>query len=1676
VATTTNLRVSSITSAAQTLAPAGTLTNVTLTLARTGAAIPANTTVSLLIGLTQVNAYTNNIVTLRLENLTNQQIADLNGANGTTTITIPALALPTGNDLADPGTYHLGAFIDWDQDVDEANEADNAAFTARNVTVALPELSATTTLSPASQVVSPGQSVTATITLRNTGVVAAGPFVAAVYLFSEAQQGVGTFLGELTLGTAVTPGLLNGATRTFTNVSFPLPTTIAPGSYRLVVVVDDAQDVAEVSETNNVSVLNAAGTTITVPARGADQNGSDLTITGPTAPLTLINGAPSTALIQARLNNLGNAAATGSTVSAYLSTDGVLDANDFALSADIFGGQLVASAFAPGSTNGDVAFAIPGNVPVGQYFLILFADENLDVTELDENNNQWVSASRIVTVNGAPNSPNLNTASVALGQAAITAGGTLPVTVSFRNQGASPSAGFSARFVLTTNDILGDADDIVITPTNAADLDFAGLAAGATSASRTITLNIPGNLPAGVAAYRLAVITDSAGAVSESNEGDNNTFTAANGLAVTAPDLRVTSAFAGGRFARGATVTIPTSISNVSQVPSGAFVVRYVLTINTTIGDEDDIELGTVNRSSLPANGSAAFNQQFTLPANSASLPAGDYRVAIIVDSEGDVTETNEANNTFTSTALLIVDAPNLTATVTVAQQTVAPGGLVNASVLVRNTRAVASGAFIVRVWLSENDSVQQGSDVLLQEFSLTGLAASGSQNLAVSVPLPAAAVPLVNSGRYRVIAQVDPADTVEEVDPVAGSDNVVASSPAVLATAGAGGNGADLVGRVLQTAAISTIPTGTFTVPVQFSNIGNALTGLAGATGRLLLSSNNTFSGDDIEIGTFTIPADTRPGATNISVDATVPDFVNSGTYFLVLVVDSDDDVTETNENNNIAVTTGALVTVTRPVVSVSATVPTAAETASGAARNGNFRFTRTGGSLTSPLVVNYTVRGTATASDNGPGTNNDYRLLTGTVTIPAGAAFIDVPVVINDDLVGELDETVIVQVGRGAGYNINTTLNTATVTVQDNEARVSISGSTSIAESTIASARTGTYTVTRTGPTTGALVVRVQFGTPASGAAAIFTDDVTSSATFNAGFADITIPAGATSATFTMTAVDDNAGEGEESFRLSIAPPVGAAYLATPVVTGQSVTTRVVDNEPVVTLSAVDAAGAETNPNLPPSSRNGLTFRISRSGGVLTQPLTVNVTWGGGVNPATNGTDYGDANAQALPTSFTIPANATFVDIPVRVIADTQPETAESVVLTLNTTSQAYQGGLPATRTATGTIADLALTDVQISNLAFAPNTPVNNLPITVAGQTIQGTFSATNSGPAGNVTFRYVLSANGVLGDADDIVLGSQTVAMTAGQTATITIENASLDNPAYLPPGLFNFGVIATPVTPDVDAANNTAIAGTQVNLVAARADISAASTTFGASTSYIIGGSSLVLNASSILGNATPGTTLTAVPVRYVLTSNATIGDADDVLLATSTTTGVLNGGSTATNTATLTLNNQAGLAAGTYRLGAIVQAGAADGTANNNTVLSTNTITITQGVNLAGSAVTNSTTLSIVGGAVSGGFTGTGFFQNFSTFSVPITVQLLINTVNDFTAGFTVLAQGTTNAPASQLSNLILNAGNILNPGALAAGNYFVAVRIIVGGTFTDLTPADNITSIGSSSLTISVS
>ena len=228
-------------------------------------------------------------------------------------------------------------------------------------------------------------------------------------------------------------------------------------------------------------------------------------------------------------------------------------------------------------------------------------------------------------------------------------------------------------------------------------------------------------------------------------------------------------------------------------------------------------------------------------------------------------------------------------------------------------------------------------------------------------------------------------------------------------------------------------------------------------------------------------------------------------------------------------------------PVVTIEATDPSAAEPS-----DPGFFTVSLSKPVGAPVTVFYTTSGTAT-----PGT--DYQAFSGSVTIPAGSTSTTITVTPIDDSLVESDESVIVTLDPGSDYIVGSP-NRATVTIADNDVALpTVSITATDPTATEAGPTTGLFTVSRTGSTVSPLPVNYTV----SGTATVGTD-------YQALSGSVTIPAGSTLTTITVTPIDDSLVEPDETVTVTLSLSTGYT-----VGSPSSVTVTIINNDFTLTVT---------------------------------------------------------------------------------------------------------------------------------------------------------------------------------------------------------------------------------------------------------------------------------------------------------------------------------------------------------------------------------------------------------------------------------------------------------------------------------------------------------------------------
>lgn len=409
----------------------------------------------------------------------------------------------------------------------------------------------------------------------------------------------------------------------------------------------------------------------------------------------------------------------------------------------------------------------------------------------------------------------------------------------------------------------------------------------------------------------------------------------------------------------------------------------------------------------------------------------------------------------------------------------------------------------------------------------------------------------------------------------------------------------------------------------------------------------------------------------------------------------------------------------------------------------------TRTG-STASALTVNFALTGTATKW-------NDYRRtpqgdMPVSLVIPAGSSRAQMTIAAVNDSLKEGSETATFTLQPAAGYVLGTSV--LTLAVNDpgvttpppapaptptapapTAATLSLSASNVI----VNEGNSTTVTFTRTGSTSSALTVPFAL----SGTATKWNDY---RRTPNGDMpVELIIPAGAASASMTITAVADSATEGSESAIFTLQPISGYTL--------SSSTLALAINDPGVTTPPPSGSTGVTSPAPSPDTStpapttptlslaasaplvqegNTVTVTLSRSGdtsSALTVPFALTGT-------ATKWIDYRRTPNGDMPVEIVIPAGAASVAMTLQAVTDSETEGSEVAIFTLQNVAGYTLG---------------------TSSLSLAVNDPgVTTLPPAGTGTTTPSTGDTVTTPPAGNTLALSALDAVMTEGGTDNAVV--------------------------------------------------------------------------------------------------------------------------------------------------------------------------------------------------------------------------------------------------------------------------------------------------------------------------------
>ncbi|MCB9740397.1 MAG: hypothetical protein H6747_14135 [Deltaproteobacteria bacterium] len=634
-----------------------------------------------------------------------------------------------------------------------------------------------------------------------------------------------------------------------------LPKNLTTGTWYLVIVVDSAGDVPEVSENDNqryrgISVTGLPDLIPTLPTQAAIQPGANRSVT-------------------LRVDNKGFGTAVNSSARIYLSQDNKVDAGDTIVST-----PTIYTMSINGYRTVNVTFKAP--TKPGTWYLIAVADYNGKLAEYDETNNTTAVPFKVLDKSDLlPTTGKLSSAKVGAGEA-------LTVTWTDLNQGDDTPAGFIDSAYLSFDDKVSSSDALLASVTSGV------LAAGA-KANRSLKVTVPVSTAPGD--YKVLIFVDRGLSISEKDENNN---TIAIDLTVTAPnlpDLQVagaeilgptTSIYVGDDF------DVQAFEKNAGLADAGNFQGTWYLSTNTTF-DTSDTPLKVVSRPALAAGKTAFGTATLRLPSNT---PSATRYLFYVIDSGNAVKESAEGNNVSPAVKLTALPRPDLRLeNMAILPNYGTTGTSTKLSFRIRNAGGTTAGTFQMQVLVSTDDNKLDASkDAVLLTVNQSALGANATRN--VSYTFKMSTVPA--GKQVWVGAIVDSANKITEANE---GNNALAVGFSTTSTE----KKANLMVQN-QSSSATTVKVGSsFNASVTYRNTGAVATG--GWKARLVFSASASSPKDGVEVGTSTEPSLNAGATVKRTWKVTVPLDLPTTHRYLHVIGDSENSVAETIETDNDAV-----------------------------------------------------------------------------------------------------------------------------------------------------------------------------------------------------------------------------------------------------------------------------------------------------------------------------------------------------------------------------------------------------------------------------------------------------------------------------------------------------------------------------------------------------------------------------------------------------------------------------------------------------------------------------------------------------------------------------------------------------------------------------------------------------
>ncbi len=749
------------------------------------------------------------------------------------------------------GDYYILFVADYNNLHNESDEMNNVVAEPFSIEKAYVDITVVTT-SLSSTTVGQGNSITASGYLKNLGNSSVSTITYLGYYLSKDAK---ISSDDLLLATDYTSSMYAGSSYD-ESASLTIPDTTLPGSYYVLFVGDYNNLHTESNEVNNI-----VASSLTI-----EETYIDVSVVSSSLAWSNKVGQGNPIMAYSSLKNSGTRSMGGTYLGYYLSSDAKFDSND----------QLLATDYASlvnvgGKYSQNASLTIPESTVPGSYYILFVGDYNNLHTESNESNN--VEA---VPVTVEETYKNITVVSASLSMSKVAKGYSVTAYGALKNIGtANISTTTHLGYYLSTDAILDTGDKLLTTDSNP------GMIVGS-SHSESATLTIPSSTAPGD--YYILFVGDYNNLHTESNESDNGVAVPLK-VELAYRDVTVVStSLSANSVTQGGFVTAYGSMKNEGNIAiSGYTNLGYYLS-RDSLFDGSDVLLATDYNSSMAVGGAVSESATLTIPSTTV---LGDYYILFVGDYDNQQTESNEDNNV--STVPLTVEQSKRDVSlknVYISGSTeVYSGGYLYAYATLVNSGNVSLSSYIHLGYYFSTDSTWDSSDELLDTDYDYSMSVGGSSSESTTLYVPSG----TSAGTYYIIFKADYTNRWTESD----ENNNYKSIPIVV-------KAKDIDLSIDASVTSNQIEQGgVLSINYTLENLGT-YTSSSSYVG-FYISENQVWDDADYYIGSeyesSMYGGEKTTGNFNKSFTASLSD----GIYYLLVVADHGEKVSEVNEANNV-------------------------------------------------------------------------------------------------------------------------------------------------------------------------------------------------------------------------------------------------------------------------------------------------------------------------------------------------------------------------------------------------------------------------------------------------------------------------------------------------------------------------------------------------------------------------------------------------------------------------------------------------------------------------------------------------------------------------------------------------------------------------------------------------------